>query len=246
MKLSRQRNSVFFFSFRIGRTRAAGISCECTIDFSPTVIMNDKCLVRHSNLARNTSFSSKVQQHHHNAARNCFWLTTLVKWYRDLYSPALPGLNPWICSQQYYSCFMCVTISVEPSHRWAAFFCCGTWQLSMPGFSLGTFRWHQTGCLLGNFQEVEKQAGDSQAKFYLCLLSSILKYFKAQVLFWQIWGIMRLCFVQIVKDSMKWKMKNSFCDLHYFFSLWANKGMGVQWLGHWWFYNFKGVCWKKK
>lgn len=100
--------------------------------------------------------------------------------------------------------------------------------------------------LLGNSQEVEKHDGDSQTKFYLCLLSSTLKYFKSEVLFWQIWGRMRLCFLQIVKDLMEWKMKNLFCDLHYFFSLWANKGMGVQWFGHWWFYNFKEVCKNKK
>lgn len=34
-------------------------------------------------------------------------------------------------------------------------------------------------CLLGNSQEMEKQAGDRQTKFHLCLLSSILKYFRS-------------------------------------------------------------------
>lgn len=97
-----------------------------------------------------------------------------------------------------------------------------TWQLQVASIRM---------CLLGNSQEVEKQDGGSQTKFYLCLLSSILKYFKSEVLSWQIWRRMRLFILQIVKDLMEWKMKNLFCDLHYFFSLCANKGVDVQWFG---------------
>ena len=104
---------------------------------------------------------------------------------------------------------MNTTIDVEPSHRWVAFVCSGTWQLSMPGFPLGSVRRHQTGCVcLGipmrqGRQGIVKLCSTCAAlKFELCLLSNILEYFQFEVVFWEISGRMGLCFPQIAKDFM--------------------------------------------
>lgn len=98
-------------------------------------------------------------------------------------------------------------ISVEPSHWWVAFFCHGTWQSPMPGFSLGSFRWHQTGCVCLGVPRRQQSRLEIVKPSFICacypvLLFQILKYFRFEVLFWQIWGRMRLCFPQIVKDFM--------------------------------------------
>jgi len=42
---------------------------------------------------------------------------------------------------------MNATTGVEPSHRWIAFVCSGMQQSSMPVFSFGSIRRHQTGCV---------------------------------------------------------------------------------------------------
>lgn len=114
----------------------------------------------------------------------------------------------------------------------------GKWQSPVPGFSLGSCRWHQTGCVCLAIPRRWKSRLETGKPSFICA------YYPASwsildLILW-IWGRMRLCFLQIVKDLMEWKMKKLFCDLHYFFHLWANKD--VQWFWHWWFYNFKGVC----
>lgn len=114
----------------------------------------------------------------------------------------------------------------------------GTWQSPSPGFSLGSSRWHQTGCVCLAIPRRWKSRLEAGKPSFICA------YYPASwsilnLILW-IWGRMRSCFLQIVKDLMEWKMKNLFCDLHYFFNLWTNEG--VQWFWHWWFYNFKGVC----
>lgn len=49
-----------------------GAAVNVLLIFSPTVTMNEKCLVKHSHLGGSQRFffiSSKVQQHHQNAPR---------------------------------------------------------------------------------------------------------------------------------------------------------------------------------
>lgn len=168
--------------------------------------MNDKCPVRHSNLAGNKSFSSKVQQHHHSASSwgegtFCQGLLLVNHTGEVIQSFELSSLT-WTESLDLQSVILIILFVFH--HQCGAktqtSSICLPWHLAVTHARLLTWQLQVASnrlCLLGNSQEVAKQAGVSQAKFYLCLLSSILKYFKSEVLFWQ-----RLCFLQIVKDLM--------------------------------------------
>lgn len=52
--------SIFFFFLEYKEWGLLGINCECAIDFPPTVTMNEKCLVKHSNLAGNQFYQQSA------------------------------------------------------------------------------------------------------------------------------------------------------------------------------------------